>query len=229
MGVGRGAIAIAALVLATLTPGTARADVDRASAVTSRDGVDWVRGLVTAEGIGVANRAAPTPAAARGPARRLAEDAARKRLAAQLPALPLADGGKLETRLGDPAIKAAIDRAVANAFAVTAELETDGSWRVTMAVPVEAIRQALARGARVLGNDPDAGPAVVIVDGAAATPAVGYKLGTLAAATVFVTRDVPAWAKGAPRLKAKGSKAGVIDIAPGKATEATLFVIVGKS
>ncbi|MBA3392363.1 MAG: hypothetical protein H0T89_06950, partial [Deltaproteobacteria bacterium] len=166
-------------------------------------------------------------AAARGPARRLAEDAAKKRLAAQLPALPLADGGKLETRLGDPAVKAAVDRAVANALAVTAELETDGSWKVTMAVPVEAIRQALAGSARVLGADPDAGPAVVIVDNAAAKPAVGYKLGALAAATVFV-KDVPAWAKGAPRLKAKGSKAGVIDVAPGRATEATLFVIVGK-
>jgi len=189
--------------------------------------VDWAKGLVTARGVGIANRAAPSPAAARGPARRLAEEAAQKQLAAQLPALPLATGGTLADKLGDATIKAAVDRAVANALTVAAEPETDGSWKVTMAVPIEALRQAVAGGPRAV-TDADAGPAVVIVDDAKAAPAIGYTVGGLAAATVFV-EDVPAWAKAAPRIKAKhAAKAGAIDAKPGKATEATLFVIVTK-
>ena len=188
----------------------------------ARAEVDWARGLVTADGIGVANRAAPTPAAARGPARRLAEAAARKKLAAQLDALPLAEGGKLAAKLKDPAVNAAVEAAVANAIVVVADPETDGSWKVTMAVPIEALRQALV-GPRVLAGED--GPAVVVVEGApTAKPAIGYKVGALAAATVFV-KDVPTWAKDAPRVKAKGAKAGVIDAAAPNATEATLFVI----
>ena len=182
--------------------------------------VDWARGLVTAEGIGVANRAAPTPASARGPARTRAEEAAKKKLAPQLPALPIAGGGTLADKLGDANVKAAVDRAVANAIVVSADPETDGSWRVTMAVPIEAIRQALV-GARSLGGDD--GPAVVVVE-AKAKPAVGYKVGGLAAATVFV-KELPAWAKDAPHVKAKSVKSGVIDVEVGKASEATLFVI----
>lgn len=188
--------------------------------------VDWARGWVTADGFGVANRAAPTPAAARGPARRLAEDAARKKLAPQLASLPLAEGGTLADKLGDAKVKAAVDRALAEAIVIDADPQTDGSWKLTMAVPIEAIRQALV-GPRALAatDDGDGGPPVVIVDGAGgAKPAVGYQLGTLAAATIFV-KDLPAWAKDAPRVKAKSAKAGVIDLAPGKATAATLFVI----
>ena len=190
--------------------------------------IDWAHGLVTADGIGVANRAAPTPAAARGPARRLAEDAARKKLAGQVLALPLAEGGgTLEAKVkSDAAVKAAIDMAVAQAIVVTADPETDGSWKVTMAVPIEAVRLALA-GARVLGGNGDDGPAIVIVEGAV-KPAVGYRVGGIAAATIFVGKDVPAWAKDAPRVKAKGAKQGAIDVAaPAGAGEATLFVITG--
>lgn len=190
-------------------------------AANARADVDWAKGLVTADGIGVANRAAPTPAAARGPARRMAEDAARKGLAAQLGALPLADGGKLESKLGDKATKDAVERAVANALVVAADPETDGSWRVTMGVPIEALRQAMA-GPRTITAADDA-PAVVVVQ-SAAKPAIGYKVGGLEAATVFA-KDVPAWAKDAPRVKAKGVKGGVIDVEVGKATGATLFVV----
>jgi hypothetical protein len=181
------------------------------TATSARADVDWAKGLVTADGIGVANRSAPTPAAARGPARRLAEEAARKKLAAQLGPLPVATGGTLDAKLKDAATKAAVDKAVANAIVVAAEPETDGSWRVTMAVPIEALRLAIA------------GPRVVE---AGAKPAIGYKVGGVAAATVFV-KDVPAWAKTAPRVKAKGAKAGVID-ATSEATEATLFVLLSK-
>ncbi|CAN5885045.1 hypothetical protein BH11MYX3_BH11MYX3_45440 [soil metagenome] len=189
--------------------------------------VDWAKGLVTAPGIGLADRQAPNPAVARGPSRRRAEDAARTALAALLPAVPLAAGGTLADRLSDPAIKARIEAAVAGAIGVTAEPETDGSWRVTMAVPIEAVRQALET-PRALPAAGGAGPAVIIVDGVTATPAVGTTIGGLGAATVWV-KEIPAWAKGAPRIKAKASKAGAIDADVGKATAATLFVLVANS
>lgn len=188
--------------------------------------IDWAKGLVTAPGIGLADRQAPNPAVARGPARRRAEDAARAALAAALPAVPLAGGATLADRLGDKAIKARIDAAVAGAIGITAEPETDGSWRVTMAVPVESIRQALT-GARALAAPGDAGPAVVIVDGVSASPAVGMTIGGLAAATVWMpAKELPAWTKGAPRIKARSSKGTAIDADIGKATTATLFVLV---
>ena len=204
-----------------------------ALAATAHADTDWSTGLVTATGIGIADRHAPSPAAAREPARHAAEDAARKKLAAQIPALPLAGGGKVGDKLGDAAIKARVDRAVAAAIVVDAIPETDGSYRVTMGVPVEAIRQALAGGPRALGTgDGDAAAAVIVVEGvpAAAKPAIGWTVESLAAPTLWV-KAVPAWAKDAPRLKAKSASSGTITLS-GKVTgdlrggDATLFVIV---
>jgi len=201
------------------------------TASRARADVDWAKGLVTAEGIGVANRSAPTPAAARGPARRLAEEAARKKLAAQVGGLAVASGGTVDAkRKKDAGVKQAIERAVEEAFVVAADPETDGSWKVTMAVPIEALRLALAGQPRSVTAAGDAGPAVVVVMVEGAKPAIGYQVGGLAAATVFVKeKDLPAWASGAVRVKAKGlGKAGVIDAAVGDATAATLFVVVAK-
>jgi hypothetical protein len=191
---------------------------------TARADIDWANGLVTAPGIGLADRQAPNPAVARGPARRRAEDAARAALAAALPALPLAGGGTLADKLGDAKVKARIDAAVAGAIGVTADPETDGSWRVTMAVPVEAVRQALV-GPRALPAAGDAGPTVVVVEGVSAAPAIGMTVGGLAAATLW-TKDLPPWTKGAPRIKARSVKGAAIDAPVGKATAATLFVLV---
>jgi hypothetical protein len=186
--------------------------------------VDWAKGLVTAQGIGLADRQAPNPAVARGPSRRKAEEAAKLALAAQLPALPLAAGGTLAAKLTDAGIKSRIDRAVAAAISVGAELETDGSWRVTMAVPIEALRQALTA-PRALPDKGDSAAPVIIVEGATAAPAIGTTVAGLAAPTVFVAA-VPAWAKDAPRIKATGSKPGAIEATAPRASEATLFVIL---
>lgn len=185
--------------------------------------IDWAKGLVTAPGIGLADRQAPNPAVARGPARRRAEDAARVALAKLVPTVPLAGGGTVADRLGDAAVKARVEAAVAAAIGVTAELATDGSWKVTMAVPIEAIRQALV-GPRALGPAGDAGPSVVIVEGVPGEPALGATVGGLAAATIW-TKDLPAWTKGAPRIKARAVTGAAIDADIGKATAATLFVI----
>ncbi|HEY5950688.1 MAG TPA: hypothetical protein VIV40_34590 [Kofleriaceae bacterium] len=188
--------------------------------------VDWARGLVTADAVGVADRHAPNPAVARGTSRRGAEDAAKKLLAAKLGELPLATGGRVSDKARDKDVKARLEHAVAAAITIAADPETDGAWRVTLAVPIEAVRQAIAA-PRALGSDGDKGPAVVVVEGATAKPAVGWKIGGLDAAALWVS-DVPAWAKDAPRVKAKSAKAGAIDLAGIDASASTLFVIITK-
>jgi hypothetical protein len=186
--------------------------------------VDWSRGLVIAEAVGIANRHAPNPAVARGTSRRGAEDAARKQLAARLADLPIAGGGKVADASKDRAVKDRLAKAVDAAITLAAEPETDGAWQVTMAVPLEAIRQALA-GPRELPADGDKGPPVIIVDGVSAKPALAWKVGTVEPPTLWVT-TVPDWAKSAPHVKAKRAKAGVIEVEGIDATAATLFVIV---
>ena len=196
----------------------------------ARAEVDWAQGLVTVGGVGVADRHAPNPAVARGTSRRTAEDAARKKLAAEIAALPLAAGAASDAggksaggKVGHPkdaAASARLAAAVDHALELTAEPETDGAWRVTMAVPIEAVRQALA-GPRVLSAAGDEAPAVVIVDGVTGKPMVG----ALPAAAIWVT-DVPAWAKDAPHVTGKRGKGGAIegiDVQP-----QALYVIVGK-
>jgi hypothetical protein len=191
-------------------------------------GVDWATGLVTADGLGIADRHAPSPATARGTSRRVAEDAAKVELARAILALPVAGGGTVGTRSGnDPAVKSQLDAAVAHAYAVAGEPETDGAWRVTMAVPIEAVRQALD-GTRELAAAGDAGASVIIVDGAAAAkPAIGYAVGGVHGATLFVT-ELPAWASDAPHVTASKISVGKIDAPTTGATPATLFVIVAK-
>ena len=161
--------------------------------------VDWARGLVIAEGVGVANRHAPNPAVARGTSKRGAEEAARKVLAEKVGDLPVADGGTVEKAAKkDAAVKERVAAAVAEAITLDATPETEGARTVTMAVPIEAVRQAIA-GPRELGADGDSGPAVMILDGLKGKPAVG----AIAAPTIWVT-EIPAWAKDAPKVDAKG-------------------------
>lgn len=186
--------------------------------------VDWARGLVTAKAVGVADRHAPNPAVARGTSRRGGEEAAKKLLAAKLGELPLAGGGKVADREKDKDVAERLARAVDAAITIAAEPETDGAWQVTMAVPLEAVRQALA-GPRALPDGGDQGPAAIVVTGVKARPAIGWKIGSVEAPTLFVT-EVPAWAKDAPKRAAKSAKSGVIDVEGIDATPATLFVIV---
>jgi hypothetical protein len=218
MGVGRGAVSVA-VVVGGVGAGAART----AGAAPAR--VDWSRGVVLADGLGVADRSAPSPAVALGTSRRGGEDRARAALATAVRDLALASGGKVADRLGDATVAARVQRAVDDALVVAAEPETDGSWHVTMAVPIEAVRQALA-GPRVLPAGGDAGVAVVIVDGAAdATPAVGWRVAGAAAPTLWVA-ELPAWAQGAPHVTGKRTGRGEIRVdKPGAVGAATVFVI----
>jgi hypothetical protein len=181
--------------------------------------VDWAQGLVTARGVGIADRHAPNPAVARGTSRRTAEEAARAKLAVDVAALPLATGAKVGDAAKDAAVKARLADAVEHAMELSAEPETDGAWTVTLAVPIEAVRQAIA-GPRKLGPDGDADDPVVIVDGVSGKPVVG----ALDSATIWV-KDPPAWAAGAHHVTGKRVKGRIEGI---KAGPATLFVIVSK-
>jgi hypothetical protein len=214
--VGAGALVVA------LAPRVVRADREADDAAR----VDWAAGRVTAGGTGIADRHAPSPAVALGTSRRGAVEAAKQRIAAKLGALPLASGGTLAPRLADAAVKARIDAAVDAAIAIAAEPETDGSWRVTLSVPIEAIRLALD-GPRALPAAGDGGPPVVIVEGVTARPAIGWTIGGAGCATRWV-KDVPEWAKGAPRIKARSAKAGAITVDATPGTAATLYLITGK-
>jgi hypothetical protein len=215
------AVGLAGVATGALDPRIAAADRDDADAAR----VDWAAGRVTAGGTGIADRHAPSPAVALGTSRRGAEEAARKRIAGKLGSLPLAAGGTLAEKLADRAIQARVAAVVAAAIPVSAEPETDGSWHVTLAVPLEAIRLALGA-PRELSPTGDGGPPVVVVEGVVAKPAIGWTVGGVAAATLWV-KDVPAWAKDAPRVHARLATAGAIDVdAPG--TAASLYVIVAR-
>lgn len=197
------------------------------SSATAHAQVDWAKGVITAPGIGLADRHAPNPAVARGTSRRKAEDAGRKALAAELAALPLAEGGTVKAKLADPAIAKRIASAVERAYAISAEPETDGSWRVTMALPVEAIRQALIGPRALAAGATDTGPAAIVVEGTTGKPSLGVTVGGIAGAAIWV-KAVPAWAKDAPRIKAKARSGAAIEADAGKATASTLFVLVTK-
>jgi hypothetical protein len=186
--------------------------------------VDWARGLVTAEGVGIADRHAPNPAVARGTSRRGAEDAARAQLAKGLGTLPVAGGGTVAAKAKAGDVQARIERAVAQAIAVAAQPETDGAWRVTMAVPIEALRLALEAGPRGVPAAGDVDPPVVVVDGVKGKPAIGWTVGGHHAATIWV-KEVPAWAKDAPHAAAASAKDGAIELAGTTGGDATLYVI----
>ena len=213
---------LGSLVIAHSVTAASPAAADRDAADAAR--IDWAAGRVTAGGTGIADRHAPSPAVALGTSRRGADDAAKQRIAAKLGSLPLITGGTLASKLTDPALKARIDAAVAAAITVAAEPETDGSWHVTLAVPLEAIRIALAQ-PRVLAADGDGGPPIVVVEHVAGKPALGWSVGGIAAATLWV-KDVPAWAKDAPRVTARFAHASTIDLDRPAGTPATLFVLV---
>lgn len=133
--------------------------------------VDWTRGVVTARGLGPADRNAPGPAVARVGARRAALVQARARLLAAVKALPAAGGA-----LGDVAPPERLAREVELAPVVDEILGTDGSVKLAIAVGTEALRQAVT-GPRPAPAD-EAAPEVWTVDAGdrALAPLVGLAL-----------------------------------------------------
>ncbi|MCX5748534.1 MAG: hypothetical protein NT062_39300 [Proteobacteria bacterium] len=184
--------------------------------------IDWATGFVIADGVGVADRHAPSPAVARGTSRRGAEEAAMKQIAALVPTLPVATGGTV----GDRAKLAA-------GVTLAAEPETDGAWRVTVGVPIEAIRQAIdgprawtPSGGGAAGGD--VGPAIVVVRvprSITVTPAVGWRIAGQAVATLFVGK-LPAWVdKATPVVRVTRATRGELAIDKPAGNASTLFVV----
>lgn len=208
--------ALAIALIATLA-NPARADAPRPA-------VDWAAGRLTATGFGVADRQAPSPAAARGPARRAAETAARARLTDAIAALPVARGGTVAAAAkSDAAIATRLAAVVARAREVSADLETDGSWQVSLAVPLEAVHQALT-GVPAAGDEAHSAPPVVVIE-SSAPPALGYRIAGRAAAIVWVDK-LPTWARAAPRTRAKLQPPDELALAKPLGGPATLYVVV---
>ena len=197
--------------------------------------VDWTAGQLVARGLGVADRHSPSPATARPAARRRAlADAARQlvRAAALVPRAAEGAGGARALR------KDELEALAAEAIVLSAEPLVDGSWRVSSALPLEALRQASA-GARPLpaaGDAPEA-PSVVIVRAPAGTsPRLGVAIGdgktTVRGAALWASADlddVPlpkALLDAAPALDAERSGDGLRVAKLAGASDATLFVVV---
>ena len=225
-------LAAAGLALAALAGGAAAAPWT----TPGPDGVvvDWSAGVVRAPGLGPADRHAPSPAVARVAARRAAIAQARARLDAAVRALPLAAGGTVGAALeASPEAAARFAAELERAPVVAAELHTDGSTQVTLALGVEAVRQALV-GPRVIGGGGgggggagpgDDGPAVTwIIDATAArpAPAVGLALSVGGARwdgpVVWVRRRADAPAAAAPiAARAAGPATGGVLAVSGRA------------
>jgi hypothetical protein len=136
--------------------------------------IDWSAGVVRAKGVGPADRHAPSPTVARVASRRAAEDQARGKLSKAVKAMKLAGGGTVGDAIEkDKDAKARLAAEIERATVVESDLLTDGSSRVTMAVGIEAVRQALS-GVRTVSSQEKS--AVWIVEARSAKPAVGWKV-----------------------------------------------------
>jgi len=199
--------------------------------------VDWTAGLVRAEVTIPADRHAPSPAVARGGARRKAEERARARLAAAAKALPWAAGGTVGEQLKGKDGQAALDGAVAAAIVLGADYFTDGSVRVELGLPIEAVRVAIAGPRRVEpGSAPDPGPTAIVVDATRLDvgPAVGLGLqsgGASAVGPVVFAHERPDAEQLGPRpadVKAARRKGGalVVDNVDPAAVPGALVVVM---
>ncbi|MCE9572772.1 MAG: hypothetical protein K8W52_06405 [Deltaproteobacteria bacterium] len=218
MGVGRALIAAAILGLAA--PAMADPLIARKGAVA----IDWGRGVITARGVGPADRHAPAPAVARDAARLRAEDAAHAALAAAAKALaPGADA-------------AAIDRAVARARIEAIDLGTDGSVTLTAALPLEAVRVAQA-GPRQVGHDGEPAAPTIVIDarkqklaphlGATVTAGGGPWAGAVVWATALPKPGDPRLGDGARTAVATAATADGVTIAgPAPAPGALVIVVI---
>ena len=167
-----------ASIVAGIVSASAIARADVTSTVAGAT-VDWSHGVITARGVGPADRHAPSPAVARDAARVRAENAARAARTAAAKQLP----GVEPRALADDALA----RAVARATVASMDLGTDGSVTVSLALPVEAVRVAIAGPRRAEPATGDAPPAVIVdATALAVTPALGLAIGGWTGPVLFV-------------------------------------------
>ena len=219
--------------MAGLASGALAAGPAGADALRTRDArghtVDWTAGQIEAGGVGVADRHSPSPATARPAARRRAIADAARQLASAAALVPRDERG------GDQGPdRARLEALAADAVVLSADPLVDGSWRVALALPLEALRRP-----RPLpkAGDASAAPALVIVRAPAeTTPRLGLAISdgktTVRGATLWATADlddVPlpaALLEAAPTLEAKRDGDGLRVAKLAGASDATLFVVV---
>jgi hypothetical protein len=230
--IGRASLAaLVALAAPIAASRAAFADVLRTTDAQGRV-VDWTAGQLIARGLGVADRHAPSPATARPAARRRAIADAARQLASAAALVPS------DARASAPTMdRKALEALAADAIVLSADPLVDGSWRVELALPLEALRQATS-GARELParGDAPASPAVVIVRAPAGTPLLGVAISdgktTVRGATLWATKStdgVPLPERAlaqAPTLVAERSGATLRVAKLAGASDATLFVVV---
>lgn len=150
---------------------------------TAPDVIDWTRGLAIARGAATASPRAPSAAVARIGAERSAREAARAALRQRVDALPLGDGRTVGAAVAsDQAARARLGAALEASRADQVVYGTDGSVVVREAVPLEAVRIAIAGAAAPPAWSEDAPTAVVIdVPAGLEGPALGLAVGAGAA------------------------------------------------
>jgi len=178
--------------------------------------VDWTAGRIVAIGVGAPDLRAPGPGVARVTAERLARREARKRLAEVAVKVPLAAGGT------PPAAR--VEAAQALVHEVEIRYSSDGAVEATLALPLEAVRQAVEAKPGEAPTGDEAAPTAVLVDlgRIRLAPALGLTLA--AGSTRFAGPTI--WHKDAkaaredPRLgprvleaRATAAKAGVLTLA----------------
>jgi hypothetical protein len=157
--------------------------------------IDWTAGRLVAVGAAAADVRAPGPEIARVKAERDARSRAAAKLATAARALPLAGGGTIASaEKADPAATARLDAALALARTVDVRRGSDGSSEVTLSVPLEALRSAVAPQPTPAGSD--TAPTAILVDGSALSPVLGLTVAagdvTYAGPTVWGSLDARA-------------------------------------
>lgn len=175
--------------------------------------IDWSGGTLRAKGVGPADRHAPSPAVARVAAKRAAEIQAREKLVKAARALPLAGGGTVGAAIDkDDDAKARLAAEIERAPVVETDLLTDGSARVTLALGIEAVRQALSG---VRPGSSDEKPVTWFVDAKSVKPAVGWAVevgGARWEGPVVFARDHGAAPADAVGAKATAATGGVVSV-----------------
>lgn len=139
--------------------------------------VDWTAGRLLATGAGAPDLRAPSPAIARIGAERAARKAARARLAERARELPWAGGGSLGERLAaDPGAASRIEAVLARPDDADVRYFSDGAVEVTLAIPLEALRVAVAPPEPPVGDDTAPTALVVEADRLRPSPALGLAL-----------------------------------------------------
>jgi hypothetical protein len=117
--------------------------------------VNWTSGQLSAIGHGVADRHAPGPATARAAARERARQDALDQLLRALPRLPWVRPEALAT------LAERRDWLAARMIVNEAQLAPDGSWRVRLILPIEAVRMAVEGPRRWSGDDAAADDVII--------------------------------------------------------------------